>query len=93
MFDKWIESARQRMFGKYELELQEAEEKGEKRRVENFLVRIAPRFMASILIFLGMIWIFNKILEKYGFERVVMIIGIILILTLRGISKTLNRVS
>jgi len=93
MFDKWIESARQRMFGNLELELMEAEERGEKRRVESFLVRVMPKLMAGIFIFLGLIWIFNNILEKYGMDRVMIVIGVIIILTLRGINKTLNKVS
>lgn len=92
MFDLWIEKARSRMFGKLEEELVEAEEKGESRKVESFLVRSAPRILASILIFLGMLWIFTKLADKYGIERVMIGIGIIIILNLRGINKTLNRV-
>lgn len=81
------------MFGNLELELIEAEEKGEKRRVESFLVRVMPKLMAGIFIFMGLIWIFNKILDKYGMDRVMIVIGVIIILTLRGINKTLNKVS
>ena len=92
MIDVWIEKARQKMFGKFEAELEQAEEKGESRKVESFLIRVLPNILASIMIFLGMLYIFTRLYDKYGIERVGIGMGIIIILLLKGINKTLNQV-
>lgn len=92
MFDLLIEKTRQKMFAKFEKELDEAEEKGESSKVMNFLVRVLPMFVTSICVFLGFLWIFNKLYDKYGLDRIIILFGLIIILTLRSISKTLNRV-
>ena len=91
MFDIWIEKARKKMFGRFEAELEEAELKGESRKVENFLIRVMPNFIANVTIFLGLVYIFTHLAEKYGIQRVAIGMGVIIILTLRGINKTLNQ--
>lgn len=93
MFDILIEKTRKKMFAKFEAELEEAEEKGESRKVEAFLVRVLPTIVTSIGVFLGFLWIFNKIYDKYGINRIIILFGLIIILTLRGINKTLSSAS
>lgn len=90
MFDIWIEKARKKMFGKFEKELDESDSPD---KFLNFMVRVLPKFMASVLILMGMIYIFTRLSDKYGFERIAISIGIIIILSLRGINKTLNQAS
>ena len=81
------------MFGKLEAELEIEEQKGKQNKTMNFLIRIMPKVIASITVFLGFIWIFNQIYDKYGIDKIIIIFGVIMMLNLRGISKTLNQVN
>lgn len=86
MYHIWIEKVKAKMFHKLQAQADKSNNKTEK-----FIVNVMPNIIMSIGVFLGMLWIFNKINTKYGIERVVIIFGIIVILNLRSISKTLSQ--
>jgi len=92
MYDAIIENIKQKMFKPFEDKLKQQEKDGTATKVETFLIRTMPNIVGGLGIFLGMLWIFNKIYLNYGIERVMIIFGIIVILTLRGIHKTLNQI-
>jgi hypothetical protein len=91
MFDLWIDWAKKKMFGKYEAEIEDQHNSRFHRGFMKFMTQIMPSIMSSLLIFAGMFYIFEKVHVKYGIERVVMVFGIIIILSLRGISRTLQQ--
>jgi hypothetical protein len=92
MFDLWIESVRKKMFGKLESELDEDEKNGKSDKVLHFLIRVLPSILVSIIVFLGFLYIFSKIADKYGIDRVLIGFGVIFMLLFRGILKALNEI-
>lgn len=93
VFDIMIGKIKNKMFGRLEKEIEEDEKNGKKSKVLYFLVKILPNILRSIFVFLGFFYIFNKMLTKYGIEKVILIFCIIFMLSMKGLQKTLDEIN
>lgn len=52
-----------------------------------------PNILSTIASFIVLIWIFSRINTKYGIERMFIVAFVIIIFTLRGISKNIGELA
>lgn len=88
-FEKLSNKVNQKVLDKFDIENNKDIPKWAKRFMKFYAFKVSP-FLLNITGFIVLIFIFGRINSAYGFERVVMVGFVIVIFTLRSLSKKLN---
>lgn len=91
-FEDWYKKQVEKIFDYMGLDDDPVYTKGFKKFIKFVAFKINP-FILSIASFLIFFWILQRIESNYGFERMIMLVCVIVVFTLRGMNNSMKKLT